>query len=409
MNIETVIKKGLCLGCGVCSQDPNIQKLKFVEKYGLELPVIRNKDHGLADLICPGVGYDINRISKNIYNCDYHCLELGHYNSLYAAHSNDSRILKNASSGGVVTELLLHLLKEQLVKYVGVTKFIYTPKGLSTQTLLTNKMSDLIKAQGSKYCPVNIDNFLKQVKETDCTVAFVGTPCQVAGIRKLQEIEPIFKKRIKFTISNFCGGFKNYNQILKLAKRHNIDYNSLSFFRFRGGGQPGSLLMTDLKGAKFEASYPRYVGYTGFSKLLRCHLCVDATGELADICCGDAWLDKYENDKYPRSIILTRTSLGDKLIKQMEFNKRLNIESLTEEEVITSQKINITSKKYRQHSRYSLYKFLGYTIPIFDGGWRESSTKMSTEILVFSKHIFKQILERFGLYKYFRILIRRSY
>ncbi len=55
----------------------------------------------------------------------------------------------------------------------------------------------------------------------------------------------------------------------------------------RGGGHPGSMLMKDNNNNQFKVSYKDYGGYSGYTKILRCHLCVDATGELADISLGD--------------------------------------------------------------------------------------------------------------------------
>ncbi len=269
---------------------------------------------------------------------------------------------------------------------MAVTKFVYTDEGPKTKTFITNNKSEILNAQGSKYCPVDISEAIKEVKKTEGKIAYVGTPCQIAGIRSIQEIDQEFDRKICITVSNFCGGFKNFNNIKKIAHRHSIDYNSMSFFRFRGGGQPGSMIMKDSRGNEFESSYKLYGGFSGYSKILRCHLCVDATGELADISFGDAWLDRYLDQKEAWSVILTRSAEMTSLIKDMVKAGRINTEKLSHTDVCLSQKSNITSKKYRQYSRHRLYRALGYSIPEFDGGFDMKQTSLKVELCVYCKH-----------------------
>ncbi len=93
----------------------------------------------------------------------------------------------------------------------------------------------------------------------------------------------------------------------------------------------------------------------------------------------------------------------------MERENLLNLEHLSADEVIKSQKSNITSKKYRQYSRMNLYKRMGYLLPKFDGGYLLQNRSLKTEIVVFCKHKFLETLEKLGLYKYFRMLIRKGF
>ncbi len=410
MDIQDVVKKDLCLGCGICTYDKNVSKMSYNSYRGIYYPKFdRNKEHIIANELCPGKGYEIEKLSSELYCSLNNSLELGRYHSLFAGHSNSKAILQNASSGGLITEFLLYLLRENLVDYVVVTKFEYSINGPKTKTYLTNRKEDILESQGSKYCPVDVSNVIQEIRKIDGRVAYLGTPCQIAGIRNLQKIDKDFDHKIFITIANFCGGFKSYNFIRKIAKRHSINYKNINFFRFRGGGQPGSMLIKDSSNKTFEASYKLYGGYSGFSKIHRCHLCVDATGELADISFGDAWLERYLQDKWPWSVILTRTEFTTKLMNDMTSKKNISMEPISFDDVCLSQRSNITSKKYRQYTRMRFYKRLGYILPKYDGGYKKEKISIKTEILVFSKHRINELLERIGLYKYFRILIGKGY
>lgn len=200
------------------------------------------------------------------------------------------------------------------------------------------------------------------------------------------------------TIGNFCGGIKNYDNINIIAKRRGMNPNKISFFRFRGNGQPGSMLIQEHSGKQTEVPYPNYVGLNGLSKHLRCHLCVDATGELADIACGDAWLPRFLNDPHPWSIIITRNKKADDVIKEMIGDHAITTDTISPDEIKLSQHENLRSKKIRQKSRYFLYRQLGFQLPSFDGGYFDNEVDLWTEGKVFAKHTTKELLERLHLF-----------
>ncbi len=404
LTVKKVVNSKLCIGCGLCSIDTDTKSIGYSKKNDCYIPLnIDLTSESIANKICPGKGYRIVELGKKLYSdSEQYDIDLGYFHSIKGVRSVNENILKNASSGGFITSLLLYLLEEKIVDKVSVTKFICTNSGVSTKTYLTSDVKDVLSAQGSKYCPVNYTNLISELMKFDGKVAIVGTPCMIAGIREIEDNQPMFfLSNIKYTISNFCGGFKSYKNIKKLAKLHKIDDKNLKDFRFRGGGQPGSLRFISNDGKIAETPYPEYVGLTGQSKMLRCHLCIDATGELADISCGDAWIPRFEKDKHSWSVVLSRSNKGTELLYKMKNHNKLIIEDMSIMEVKQSQYYNLKSKKIRQKARMRLYKLLGYKIPCFDGGYRQADTGLRTEIQVYIKHLFKLILENIGVYLIF--------
>src|SRR5699024_5729330 len=55
---------------------------------------------------------------------------------------------------------------------------------------------------------------------------------------------------------------------------------------------------------------------TGLFKANACDFCNDVTTELADISLGDAWLDEYKMDGLGNSIIITRSTIANEIIKK---------------------------------------------------------------------------------------------
>lgn len=402
VNIQQVVKNNLCMGCGLCSIDQAVHGMEYAKKNDCLVP--KNLDisvDSLANSVCPGKGYEIKRTAEELFAKDAkYSLPLGYVHSLYATHSNSNDVLRNASSGGIITQLLLFLIEKKIVDYVSVTQFVCNPDGVHTRTFLTCDREEILKAQGSKYCPVNFESLLEELHQKNGRVAIMATPCVLAGFRKIERENPdYFKSKIIFHISNFCGGYKSFQNIKRLAEIHKVDYHNLQEFRFRGEGQPGSLKFVERTGKTASTPYPLYVGLNGYSKMLRCHLCPDATGELADIACGDAWIPKYQKDKNTWSMVICRNKTATELIKEMQEESVIVSESVSEEEVELSQKINLASKKKRQLARMDLYDKLGYHVPDFKNqGYCMEKTSLKTEMKVFIKHKLTFLAEKAGIY-----------
>ena len=407
-NLQAVVTSGLCIGCGICAYSDAIGTTRYSSKHGQSLPVIspQSSDDPLALAICPGKGYNIVEDSGRLYNSGaQYDLDLGHVYTHYAAQSNDQAVLARASSGGLMTQLAIFLLETGRVDRVLVTHFAYgsAPRA---ECFLAQSRSELLQSQGSKYCPVDLSGAVRQIKEGNFRVAVLGTPCQIAGIRNIQKHDPAFRDKVVITIATFCGGVKSYRNLDLLTERNGIEPKAVTFFRFRGKGQPGSMRIEGNAGRAVEIPYPQYVGHTGVSKHLRCHLCIDATGELADIACGDAWLPRFQSSGRPWSVVLTRNRTAADLIEEMIAQRIITTEQVSLDEIKTSQRQNLASKKNRQKSRRYLYKLLGFALPSFDGGYRDTPLALSTEIKVFAKHTLKELLESLRMFRLIHRLVK---
>jgi coenzyme F420 hydrogenase subunit beta len=407
--IADVVDSGLCIGCGLCAYSDAIKQTRHSVKAAQSIPVITdaNRNDQFAFAICPGKGYKIIEEGKRLYETAKYDLHLGYSYKEYVAFSNDRKVLANASSGGIMSHIAIYLLDQNIVDRVLTTYFSYGDEPRTVCTLAASR-NDILRSQGSKYCPVDLSESIREIKANGYRVAVIGTPCQIAGVRNIQRLDPSFNDKIVITIGNFCGGIKSYKNINLLAERHRMSPASVRFFRFRGGGQPGSLQIEDDFGRQIERPYPKYVGLTGVSKHLRCHLCVDATAELADIACGDAWLPRFLQDANPWSIILTRSKKADDLICDMIRRQLITIGQISQNEIRFSQRENLHSKKVRQNSRYYLYRMLGFQLPFFDGGYADTEIRLWTELKIFCKHRAKQLLERLHLFPIIYKLLKHS-
>lgn len=406
-NIDDVLNNNLCVSCGACVKESN-NDIDFMDEVnGIYKPIINNINYEAFD-ICPGKGYPIIELGRDLFpNTEFEDIELGRWKKAVVAHSLSDDILKNASSGGVMTSIAKYLLDEKLVDGVVTTKLSYGESGPRPISFIATRIDELLDAQGSKYAPVPIFEAWSSIDAFDGKLLFIGTPCQIAALRLLQEKDASLKEKIPLTVGNFCGGYRDLRETDKIIERTGLKKEKVSFFRYRGGGQPGSMMIKDSGGNKKELSYPGYAKMTGIIKNLRCRLCVDATAELADFSCGDAWIPKYLKSDKVWSIILARSSKAVEILSGMERKQLIKQETVSIADIKKSQEGNLTSKKVRQANRMKLYKLLGYVLPIFDGGYHKDKKGFLLELKIHFSHSFFSFLEKIGLYEKFTKLIGR--
>lgn len=409
------IESNLCISCAACEYLSALGgggseiALKYNGK-GMYTPKIKKikklsqSEQRVIERICPAGGYNIVAIGKNLYpddNYDYH---IGRYSTFFAARSLSNIILEKASSGGIMTSVASFLLKEKIVDGVITTKFLYG-KRIVPVSIIATSVDELIECQGSKYMPVPIFKILHDIKNFNGKLAMIGTPCQIATLRNLQQEYPEFKK-VKYTIGNFCGGYRDLREYERFIKIAGFTQEEITYFQYRGDGQPGRMLIKT-RDKEWAYPYPDYAKLTGNIKYFRCRVCVDATAELADISCGDAWLDRFIGKKSTGSVgkgggwsmVIIRNPELQSVIKKMIDYQLIEKESISIEELIKSQKQNIVSKKDRFQSRSNFLKKIGKKLPYFDGGYNvDSTTNLFFEAKVYFSQLYKLFLERIGLY-----------
>lgn len=231
--IKQVVRHNLCVGCGLCSLD---KKVSIIEKNGVLVPDIIT-DSEEIEKSCPSKGYDLKMLGYSIFGDVSYKFELGYYRHICLAHTNRTTVLKNASSGGMITEVAINLLSDQLIDGVISTKFIVNKHIVRTEVYIATTEEELIRGQGSKYCPTSTLSILKLL-DPQKKYLLIGTPCQIAGFRLFSIHNKSIKEQIPYTIANFCGGYRDYRELdyFISSVAHISDVKT---FRHRGGGNPG--------------------------------------------------------------------------------------------------------------------------------------------------------------------------
>lgn len=413
VSIQDVIEASLCISCGACyavSPLGSVEMREYVRS-GMILPVFKGSKTdwgtGREFAVCPGKGYCINTLGQKLFpEATNHDIDLGRWKCLHAVRSLDHSLTVNASSGGIMTAIAEHLLG-RLVQGVIVTRMAYGGRAPRVETFIATSKEDLISAQGSKYAPVDALTILPSVMDFKGRLLFIGTPCQIAGLRLIQKESPSLRDKIPFVMGNFCGGFKDWRETDKIIQRSGMNPREIIQFRYRGGGQPGSMYLEDVAHNKASLPYPEYARMTGFTKHRRCRLCVDATAELADFSCGDAWLPRFLKTGQGWSLIMGRSSQAEGVLCDMARQGKIEFENVSVDELKRSQKENLTSKKTRQFARRRLYRLFTIPMPIYDGGYHQENSSIFLEMRVVLTQAFFSFLEKIFAYKFIARVLKR--
>jgi coenzyme F420 hydrogenase subunit beta len=313
---------------------------------------------------CPGAEVNFPELYKFVYGelpPDY---LMGHTLRHRIGYATDPAIRRRGSSGGVISAVLNYLLKEK--KIDGVLTLVDLPdKPLQPQAKIITDVKDLLAAAQSKYCLAPVNTILREIGERNGKFAYVGLPCQIHSIRKLQMIHDPNVRNLSLLIGSYCGSINYFTSINDFLKKNKV--NDLSLVRriqYRAGEWPGKLLIKLNNGKEFELEkfYANYM--TMFYTVKRCQVCFDLTNEFADISAADAWSPKYEERGKGYSLFISRTALGEKVIKEcLEKGVLVSKVEIQKQEVMAMHSHMIDNKKIGAVVRSKMWSVLGREVP----------------------------------------------
>jgi coenzyme F420-reducing hydrogenase beta subunit len=402
--IEQVVNNDLCIGCGICVYEcpSNALEMKLNETGFLVANQINDCDSENSCLkVCPfdpikeeGVKNEDTLAEFFLNDAVNKNDKVGRYNNIYTGYSNEFR--KTSSSGGMATFILKELLNRGLVDHVfsvkesknGETHYEYQVASSDKQLLMSSK---------TRYYPVTLATVLPELEKLEGKVAIVGVACFLKGIRLLQSEHDILKEKITFLVGIICGGIKSSFFTEYLSNKAGASIGGYSKPEFRVKDINSSALdysfqcslksNNDIRKLKMNSLGDMWG--TGLFKSNACDFCDDVTTELADISLGDAWLEPFMKDGKGTNVIVTRSRIADLIIQEGIKTGDLQIEPLSLDKFIASQK---GSFNHRQNA-------ISFRLNIKD--------KMNTPY-PFKRHTNIKISLTFKIVQLFRMLTRKK-
>lgn len=315
------------IGCDVCAQ---------------VCPRLFPRDFQLA----PEVFADEEPVYEGIF---------GRYRRIFVARSSDAALLEAGQDGGVVTTMLAWLFEKGRIDGAAVSARDPERPAHPVPALVTSR-EEVLETAGSwyTYCPNNLA--LREAEEKGCeNVAFVGVPCQITPVRKMQQADPAildngrkkekhierqtkflkgYGERVQWNIGLLCSEVFTYEGLMvdKIQEEMGIPLSEVSKFNVKG-----KVLIYKKDGEVVDMPLKRSQEYAR----AECHHCGDFTAELSDISCGGVGTTDW-------TIVILRNERAERLWDEMAADGRFETRSMDEFE--KSMKVLLRLAQ-RQHER----------------------------------------------------------
>ena len=353
--IEDVIEPGLCVRCGGC-----VTFCTAINYGALELdedgkPCYKDVDKcvegGLCYAVCPET-HELDEELKHLVSWE---APIGQILDTHVARAQDPAVREIATDGGVITALLLHLLDKGHIDGAIVTR----KTGLfQREPWLASTREEIMDAAGfhfgtshglalfselySTYSPFSVEIKRIGVKHMD-RVAFVGTPCQVNTIRRIQTLGVTPAKAIKIVFGLFCTGNFEFGpkQRERLEKIGDFQWNEVAKLNVK------EQLRVHLRNKEVRhISLDRI----DFMKRYSCHFCSDYTAEYADLSFGGLGSPKGWTTVLTRSLP-GRSLLTEALTGAIESYPRKDNPHLGKEVLAKAMEWSNKKKNYAKKNR----------------------------------------------------------
>lgn len=309
-----------CTGCSVCSSICPRHCITMQEdRLGFEYPVVDESacvSCGLCLKTCPVAGSP----------------DLAYPMNAYAARSIDDRDYLTSSSGGAASVLSRHMIKSGGVVYGCASD------GTDVRHVRVDRLDDLPRLKGSKYVQSSLSGVfdpLKQDLKDGRDVLFIGTPCQVAAVRRYAG-----KLSDKlYLVDLICHGVPSR----KMLKEHVACVSGgrpVDKVSFRNGNR-FELTLASAGEVLYRADNDRDMYYNVFLRGLSyrdgCYRCLFARPERgSDITIGDFWGIDTKSHPLPfdcdsgLSVMLPVTGKGKRLVEMISCDMKIEGRSVEE-------------------------------------------------------------------------------
>ena len=311
--LARVARGQTCTGCGLCAAIAPAAITMTMQPPGYLRPVqsapLTPAQESGIDAACPAISVEITT------EAPVDDMLWGPAHFVGTGFVTDPALRHQASSGGVISGLLVHALATGMIDYVVQTS-ASTKVPTGNRTVISRTAADVFAAAGSRYAASSPLDGLEGWLAAPGRFAFVGKPCDVAALRTRARTDPRIDAKVPLMLAFFCAGIPSGNANARLLDAMQAPRDAVTAFRYRGDGWPGFATATLADGSVRRMGYDESWGQILSKEVqFRCKICADAVGSAADIACADAW---YGDEKgYPsfqekdgRSLVMARTAAG---------------------------------------------------------------------------------------------------
>ncbi len=328
--LEKVVLKDICMGCGACVVVCPFRCLEYSE--GKPKLVKKCEVCGICPRVCPRYSWSWAELEKMVFGRERKPdEEFGIYQRVVLAQTTDKNMMQSCQDGGVVTALLTFALQNGIIDGA-ILSGLSSEKAFYPIPILATTHEDFLKCAGTRYTySPNLLVLPEAIKERQ-SLAFVGTPCQIHSIRKMEAAKlKKYVDKIKFKIGLMCTEAFTYEGLMEEHVQQKL---GVSLRDIKKVNIKGKVLITTNSGDTKAIPLAEAKQYARKG----CLPCTDFSAELADISAGGLGLSDW-------SLIIIRTENGDGLFKEAEKSGLIRTRPVEEEKNAFDLLIKLSKKK----------------------------------------------------------------
>lgn len=347
-SIEKVSKSYLCCNCGACRAICPTDAISFNKTNIGRLYAYVNDsciDCGICQKVCPTLSNIPEKIDADLFE--------GHILSTYVGKATDKNIFLNSQSGGICTALLTYLFDSNKIDAALVVRMDFGSPVPEVEATIINSPEALRQTQKSCYTHVDLLSKLKVEINNYNSIAVVGVGCAIEGLTALQLIRADFREKIFCKIGlicdrTLCGTIQDVyaslvSHINPIKILWRTKYLSREDLHFRYENAPLIILNKNGKYQKFPNIY-RFALKDMFTSP-RCWVCPNKLNVCSDITLGDPWRIPNIDMENGESLVSSRASKGEEIMKEAVSKGYLTLEKRTADAIIKGQLVNERKKQ----------------------------------------------------------------
>ena len=302
--LENVILKEICSGCAACVLVCPFSCLEYSE----EKPNLIKKCEicGICPKVCPRFEFSRASLEKLVFDRERKPEEeFGIYRRLAVARATNENVLRTCQDGGVVSALLIFAMNNGIIDSA-IVSATSQEKPFFPVPRLASTPQEVLECAGTRYTySPNLLALQEAVRQKKKSVAFVGTPCQIEAIRKIEAF-PLkkYSNIIKFTVGLMCTESFTYSRLMQkhIQEVLGVNLNDVKKINIKG-----KVLVTTKSDETKTIPLQEAKQYTRKG----CLPCKDFSAELADISTGGLGLSGW-------TFTVIRTRKGEEIFESAQ-------------------------------------------------------------------------------------------
>ena len=296
---KKIISQGFCTLCGACEAACPTGAIS-VENEKNRHVYDCSKDLDLCPICyetCPHSERLQLRAQKAVSDAPARNEAFGYYRKIVLAQANDAKLRERCRGGGVVTSLLTYGVDNKVFDSAIVSK-AEPDNPTQPKAEVATVQDDILSAVGSKFFPSPVAKaYGRAVYGYGKTkIAFVGVPCHVLALRKIEAWHHKIGDNLAITIGLFCFGTFSMTPLLKYVEdNYHVKPSEIKRIRL------SNTFVVETETEKIRIPVSEVESHI----MPSCRTCGDFTSELADISIGSAYpLEDW-------STVIIRTKKGE--------------------------------------------------------------------------------------------------